>query len=214
MNWLRDPKTLTALLLAWALLTVAAFWHMEGQYLRPVSRPKGAVDPQAGAISPLAMVWTDRGMVPLARTNSIVLLNFWNPVCPCSRFMEGHVRDLGERYKKMGVRLVTVVECGKSLSEQEDALAAWRGRNLPDFAAVADPNGRIARIYGVWAAPAAVIINAKGRIVYVGAYNVARYCDATQTAFAAMALAAVVEGKKPPRSKTAFYGCQVTPMSG
>jgi peroxiredoxin len=214
MGWLTDRRTLSAFILAWAFLTLAAFWRMEGQYLRPVPRPKGAADLQTGVISPVAMVWTDRGVVPLSRTKSIVLLNFWNPTCPCSRFMEGHVRKLGDQYGKMGVQLVTVVECGKSQSDVEDALAVWRGRDLPSFAVVADPNGRIARQYGVWAAPAAVIIDAKGRVQYVGAYNVARYCDSSKTAYASMALAAIVAGKKPPRAKTAFYGCQVTPTSG
>lgn len=213
MNWLTDRRTLTAFVLAWAFLTIAAFWHIEGQYLRPVPRPKGATDLQAGVISPVSMVWSDRGMIPLARTKSIVLLNFWNPVCPCSRFMEGHVRKLGDQYGKMGVRLVTVVECGKSKSDQEDALESWRGRNTPDFAVVADPNGHIARQFGVWAAPAAVIIDAKGHVEYVGAYNVARYCDSSKTAYASMALAAIVAGKKPPLAKTAFYGCQITPTT-
>jgi hypothetical protein len=211
MKWLGDRRVLAGFMLAWAVFTVGAFWELEGQYLRPVPRPAGAAIPHPGIVSPIAWLSTDRGLVRLARPNGVILLNFWSPTCPCSRFMEGHVRDIGAQYGPRGVDLVTVVECGKQAADQEQAMAAWRSRGLTEFAAAADANGWIARKFGVWAPPAAVIIDRKGRVQYVGAYNVARYCDDTHSAYAAMALAAVVAGRRPPRSTLPFYGCQIVP---
>lgn len=214
LKWLADRRSLAILVLAWAAFTVAAFWELEGQYIRPVSHPIGAAYPQAGVVSPVPFLWTDRGVVKLARPSGVVLVNFWNPNCPCSRFMESHVRDLGNRYGPKGVQLVTVVECGKSAGEQSAALAAWHARGLTAFAAVADPDGDIARRFGVWAPPAAVIVDRRGHVAYVGAYNVARYCDDSRTSYAAMALGAVVSGRRPPRSTLPFYGCQIVPSHG
>lgn len=211
MKWLGDRRILAAFVLAWAFFTVAAFWELEGQYLRPAARPEGAANPQPGSTSPVPWVSTDRGMVKLARPSGVVLLNFWNPTCPCSRFMEGHVRALGDEYGRRGVQLVTVVECGKSASDRQQALSEWSSRGLTAFAAVADPDGRIARKFGVWAPPAAVIIDREGHVAYVGAYNVARYCDDTHSAYAAIALAAVLAGRRPPRASLPFYGCQLVP---
>ena len=199
------------LLMLWGAGTLAAFWQLEAQYLRPVPRPAGAVlaQPDRLPMSPVATLTTDRGDIALNHLGPITLLNFWNPACSCSRYMEGPVRRLAREYGPRGVRLITVVECGALESERADALAAWRGRGLSAFAVAADPGGGIARRFGVWAAPAAVILNRRGRVAYVGAYNAARYCDNRETAWAAQALAAIVADRTPPRTTSAFYGCQV-----
>ena len=63
----------------------------------------------------------------------------------------------------------------------------------------------------MWAAPAAVILNRDARVLYVGAYNAARYCDNPATAWAAAALRAADRDQPLARAQTPFYGCQVIP---
>lgn len=200
---------ITVLLLLWGGGTALAFWQFEGQYMRPVSRPAGAAvaHPDLLPASPLAAVKTEEGTISLAGRQPVTLLNFWNPHCPCSRFAEGDVRHLVHEYRPAGVRFITVIATGAA--EQSEASSAWKARGIAGTAAVTDTDNRIAQRFGVWAAPAAVILDQQGRIAYVGAYNSARYCNAPDTAWAAKALAAITHGQKPPRTKTLFFGCQL-----
>ncbi|BDI32190.1 hypothetical protein CCAX7_42410 [Capsulimonas corticalis] len=205
----RSPWVIGSVIAAWGLGTVASFWRLEAQYLRPASRPRGAAiaQPDRRPPPPVTALTTNRGIVALGAPGTITLLNFWNAHCPCSRYMEAHVAGLQKRYAASGVRVITVVEGDAGVDTAEDLLAAWRARGGGE--ATADPDGRVARAFGVWAAPGAAIIDRSGRVSFVGGYNAARFCDNTQTAWAAQALDAAVRGAKPPRAKTLFFGCQV-----
>ncbi|MCS6777211.1 MAG: redoxin family protein [Chloroherpetonaceae bacterium] len=199
-----------AIVLAWGAVTIGAFWHMVARYLRPVEPPAGAATlyPEQAPRSPVTVLHTDQGPVSLRGPMPVTLLNFWSPDCPCSRFMEGHVRRLVATHAEQ-VRFITVVE-GNPGSEADTLIEKWRQRGISAPAAT-DPDGAIARAFGVWAAPAAVVLDVRGRVVFVGAYNAARYCDDPRTAFAAQALNAVLHGEQVPRPRTPFYGCQVLP---
>jgi len=202
---------LGALLTVWACGTAYAFWYFEGQYLRPVARPAGAAIATLGARlpSPYSDLRTDRGLVRLGDAEPVTVLNFWNPRCPCSRYAEGDVRRLVQIYQPSGVRFITIIAAGNKAKDLPEAYAAWTRRSITGTAAVVDKDNLLARHFGVWAAPAAVILDTHGRVVYVGAYNAARYCSDPETAWAAKALAAVVQGRTPPRARTLFFGCQL-----
>ena len=195
------------LLTAWGTLTVGAFWQREGRYLLPVPRPAGAalLRPETKPPAPIALLKTEQGGISLQAGQPITLLNFWSPSCGCSRYMETHVRALRARYAPQGVRFVTIIE---SEDAPNEALTAYhlRGLALP---VVVDNHGETARKFGVWAAPAAVILDSQGIVRYLGAYNIARYCDSDKTAFAQQALEALTQGKAPPQSRLPFFGCQV-----
>ena len=200
-----------ALLLVWGSSTALAFWHFEGQYLRPVSRPAGAATAQIERLPPLpySILETDAGKIDLRGEQPVTLLNFWNPACPCSRFAESDVRRLIQTYRPAGVRFITIIAAGASAQDRREAASAWQARGITGTAALADGSNQIAQKFGVWAAPAAVILDRHGRVAYVGAYNAARYCHDPNTAWASKALAAIAHGQKPPRAKTLFFGCQL-----
>ncbi len=208
----RQSLSIAGLLAAWAVITVSAFWVFEGRYLRPASRPPGAATPHVSVPPPgvMATLRTDRGEVALGVAGPIMVLNFWNPDCACSRFAEPEVAALAARSEPQGVRFVTVIASGASPQEQRRALALWRARHvLARDPALADAGNRLALALGVWAAPAAVILDRRGRIAYVGAYNAGRFCSDSRTGWAAQALAAVARGQRPDHPTMPFYGCQL-----
>lgn len=203
---------IAALLLAWTVSTVGAFWVYAGRYLRPTPRPPGASVAHLSTPPPaaLAALETNQGIVTLGHPGPITVLNFWNPDCPCSHYAEKDVARLAAAYASQGVRFITVVASGKTVREQRLALAAWHAQHqMAGDPVLADAGNHLALALGVWAAPAAVILNAQGQVAYTGAYNAARYCSATQTAWAAQALAAIVQNHRPLHSTTPFYGCQL-----
>ncbi len=169
----------TLLIPVWIASTLVAFWRYDGRYRLPVAaRPATKPDLAATLKAPHAKA---------------TLLSFYTPGCGCSRFAESHVADLARRYGAQGLRIVTVIE-------GEGAAPRFDGE-------LRDEKGRVARALGVAAAPGAVVLDAQGRTVYVGGFNVARFCDDRRTAFAEQAIAAVLAGKTPPRTKGPFYGC-------
>jgi thiol-disulfide isomerase/thioredoxin len=206
----KKTASLSILIAVWALGTAAGFWLFEGRYLRPVLRPAGAATARLSSPPAWSVLQTDHGRIVLGGPGPTTVLNFWNPDCPCSRFMEPQVALLAAKYEPRGVRFVTIIASGLSLAEQRQSLTRWRARGvLPNDPALADAGNQIAQAVGVWAAPAAVILDAHGKVAYVGAYNAARYCSATQSDWAAQALEAIVQGRRPARASTPFYGCQL-----
>lgn len=207
----RSGLKTAVLLTLWGVGTIAAFWLLEGQYLRPVTRPAGAMEahPEDLPLPPFSQLSTNLGVSRLQGPGPVTLLNFWNPDCACSRFAEAHVHRLVNTYARQGVRFLTVVECGSTSDDRSEATRAWKSRDFPDFAFTLDPDGQIARAFGVWAAPAAVILNRHGQIAYVGAYNAARFCNDHHTAWAEKALQAILNDLPPSPAKTSFFGCQV-----
>ncbi|GIV08345.1 MAG: hypothetical protein KatS3mg019_0436 [Fimbriimonadales bacterium] len=197
-----------AILVVWLTLVGVTYWRMELRFLRPVERPAGAasVDPCNQPAAPVRVLHPDRGAFTLR--GKITLLNFWSPNCACSRFMEPHVRDLVKQFTPRGVQIITVIIVHDERVLDADSPGQLRGRGI-ETPMVVDRGGALARRFGVWAAPAAVIANPQGQIIYTGAYNLGRYCSNEATAFAKQALEAALEGRKPPRASTPFYGCQV-----
>jgi peroxiredoxin len=95
---------------------------------------------------------------------------------------------------------VTVVPGGREAAQRAE-------QAFPGVPAISDEEGRIARAFGVPAAPAAAVIDRRGRLVYVGSYNVARFCDNEETAYAAAAVQAALRGEKPKVASVPFFGC-------
>jgi hypothetical protein len=206
---MNTQKAITGLILAfWLVLIGVTYWRMELRFLTPAPRPAGAadIDPTQQPPAPVQQLQTDAGARALH--GRITLLNFWSPDCACSRFMEPHVRDLVARFQPHGVQLITVILVDDARASDEQVLGRWRARGIQTPALV-DRGGGLARRFGVWAGPAAVVVDARGRIVYTGAYNIGRYCTNERTAYAQQALEALLAGRTPPRAKTPFYGCQL-----
>lgn len=203
----RSGSFLFPVLALWAVSVAAAFWQFEGRYLPPAARPSGAAvaRPEALPAPPLSHLAPNLTLT----SGRITFVQFYNPDCPCSRDNEAHLRELTTRYPASSVRFIAVVECGATPSEQAAARRVWRERSMPDMEVALDPGGVIARAFGVWATPGAVILDRRGRVAYTGGFNAARFCHNPATAWAAQALAALEIEHPVPHPSMPFYGCQV-----
>jgi hypothetical protein len=137
-----------------------------------------------------------------------ILLHFFNPSCPCSRFNVDHVRTLTTRFRA-DVAVVAVLAEGDPTAMR----AAYRALAL-DVPHYVDADRRLAEALGVYATPQAAILDGEGRVYFVGNYNRTRYCRDRQTEFARLALEAIVAGARPPAVLPAdaiAYGCPLPP---
>lgn len=195
----------TLMTLVWALGTAGTFGWLAVKSTTPAKRPDGAAVAKPGKPAPVAELRWTGGRVDLRAPGQVLVLNFWNPDCGCSKAMEWHVADL---VKNLGreVQFVTLVQVVGDRSPVS-ALEAWEKTGIPT-PAIAD-DGRYAREFGVWAAPAAVVVDQVGRVRYTGSYNLTRTCRAPENQFARKAIEAVLAGSRVGVETTPFYGCQV-----
>lgn len=196
-----------ALLLA---LVGVTFWCQDLRYSLPTPRPAGWRGVAQGQAVSLPSHLADA-----AHDDRPLLLHFFNPDCPCSRFNAEHLRALRQRFGSE-VRFVAVVQVmdGPQVEARDRGLIAagrWFGA---DMEAIVDEDGSIAAACGVYSTPqAALISGGPGRaLLFRGNYNAARYCTDPRTEFVRLALEAFVEGKPiPPQSREAMmaYGCEL-----
>lgn len=86
-----------------------------------------------------------------------MLLHFWATWCPICRLEEGEIMRLSRSHP------VLTVAMQSGTATEVDAHLTERGREL---AVVNDPEGQLARIFGVRAVPSTFIIDREGRIVF------------------------------------------------
>jgi hypothetical protein len=173
------------------------FWYEDVQYARPTPRPASLVQLPVGARLVLGTPRTVPGGKPL-------LLHFFNPSCPCSRFNRRHLRELYTRYGQ-AVDMVVVLQA----EDTTEAIRKYRDWELP-MPYVTDHAGQLAERCGVYATPQAVLLSPDAQLYYRGNYNTSRYCLNRKTQFARQAVEALLAGQPAPAfpnvAETA-YGC-------
>jgi hypothetical protein len=196
---------LVALIAATGLAVVgAAFWREDLRYSLPTPKPPGLVQVKAGEALPVERWLSATGLWVGGKP---VLLHFFNPACPCSRFNLEHVHALRQTFGDRAV-FVAVVQ-----AEVEDDELAELDDDLEDLDLdlpyVVDRKGTIAAEGGVYSTPQAVLVDERGRLVYRGNYNVSRYCVDPRTEFARLALESLVAKQSVLLPETDAYGCEL-----
>ena len=195
-------RQLAAATLTTTLTAVIAgmFWWQDLQFARPTPVPEGwqAIAPGAPVVLPGRLE-----QIRNAAGNRPVLLHFFNPSCPCSRFNVDHVRALARSYGDR-VTFVAVLVQGDAAT----LTAAYRtlGLDVPYYV----DDGQAANAVGAYSTPQAAILDSDGRLVYRGNYNVTRYCRERETEFARIALDDMLAGRPArtmPSQATVAYGC-------
>ncbi len=188
-------------LLTWL---VGMFWYQDWRYSLPTPRPANWQETSIGTGVRLP---ASSGGIAWSPSSRPVLLHFFNPDCPCSRFNLDHVRKLHRQYADR-VDFVVVLEGANS----EQLFRQFARLDLP-LPAILDADRTLAHTTGVYATPQAVILDNQQRLFYRGNYNTSRYCTAPQTEFARLALEALLQesGMTAPMSAAATraYGCSL-----
>jgi hypothetical protein len=177
-----------------------AFWQQDLQYALPTPRP---ADWHRPAVATTVALTADLDRLRATRPGRPLLLHFFNPSCPCSRFNVDHVRALAADFGDE-VQIVAVLADG----EPETMRAAYRTLGL-DVPHVVDADRRLAETLGIYSTPQAAILDAGSRLYYVGNYNRTRYCRDRETEYARIALEALLAGAPPSASIDGgpAYGC-------
>jgi hypothetical protein len=146
--------------------TIGAFWFFELRDWRPFSTQAVRLFETGGTTQ--ANTWfrthvgTDTHESGRAK---LTFVHLYNPDCRCNGYTERHLRKLIDRYQSRGVRFVAALT------------PAYAGRTvagplgLPVFS-----SDRSLTAAGVNTAPAAMIFDADGRLIYYGPYSDSAWC--------------------------------------
>jgi hypothetical protein len=181
-------------------LITLLFWQQDWQYSRPTPRPDDLLQPAVGQRVALAPA--------LGVDSRPLLLHFFNPACPCSRFNLRHFQELQRRYGAR-VRFVALLQAESSTQSVVEIQAAFRSAGLA-MDSVVDTGGELARQLGVYSTPQAVLLNTQQQIFFRGNYNSSRYCTSRDTEYARIAIEALLAGRSSvplPASASVAFGC-------
>lgn len=190
-----------ALVIGWLgviLIAIASlFWYNDYEYNLPTPVPAGYVKVNVGQQIKLNIAILPKDGKPL-------LLHFFNPDCPCSRFNIKHFKSLVAAYSNRAKFVVVLMDSRKYTAKQV--------QEKFELSVPVIVNASLAKACGVYSTPQAAIIDSQGKLYYRGNYNTTRYCTNTKTEFARMALDAVLSHQTSIRfNRLALtaYGCSL-----
>ncbi|BAV04636.1 AhpC/TSA family protein [Filimonas lacunae] len=169
------------MVMGWLLLLlggiVTLFWHNEWVYALPTPVPAHYKPVHTGDAVRLPQL-------PVFVQDKPVLLHFFNPDCPCSRFNIPYFTSLVHKYNSQAAFAI-VLMTPKHYTEKE--IQDKFHINIPVIT-----DASLAATCGVYSTPQAVIIDAEQHLYYRGNYNKSRYCQNTETNYAEIALNALL----------------------
>lgn len=183
-------------------LIVFIFWNQEVKYLLPTPKPKNIVQLKNGDKAPVHVLGLD------INSNKNLLVHFYNPNCPCTKFNMNEIKLLSFEYKD-DVELVVVAQTKNIYEGLEQEI---QSQFLHPIKVVLDKSGSIAKAFGIYASPQMVLVDKQLTVVYSGNYNISRYCTSKKTAFGKQSLEylvqnAVNENLEFLKGNQLSYGC-------
>ncbi|MEJ7588607.1 MAG: redoxin domain-containing protein [Ferruginibacter sp.] len=174
------------------------FWYNEWRYNLPTPVPE--------SYHPVGLrAYIDLAGKYIPQVNKPVLLHFFNPDCPCSKFNIAHFKSLVTEYADEINFAVVVITEDKNYTKEN--ISRKFGITVPVLI-----DSSLARICGVYSTPQAVLLNDDHSLFYRGNYNRSRYCTDKKTNYAQNAIDSLIAGRRQPAYNhfaLTAYGCSL-----
>ena len=171
------------------------FWYNEWRYSLPTPIPADYHAVNDGTYINMAG--------KLEETGKPVLLHFFNPVCPCSKFNIEHFKWLVKTYRNKISFMVVVMSKDTTYTEKD--IQEKFGLTIPVLF-----DQSIAAVSGVYSTPQAVLLDTDYKLYYRGNYNKSRYCTNKNSNYAQLAIDSLLMKQHNPVFNPAAlksYGC-------
>jgi len=194
------------MVLAWLILLltgiIGIFWRSEMVYALPTPVPTNYHPVVTGT----KISWPSSSAALFSAGRKPLLLHFFNPDCPCSRFNVPHFRELVKQFgQKVGFAVVLMTD--KEYSPDDIRRRFDLPGNIP---VVRD--SLLAAACGVYSTPQAVVVDTSGQLFYRGNYNRNRYCTDEKSSYARLALESLLHHDLHPifdPQAIQAYGCKL-----
>lgn len=141
----------------------------------------------------------------------IVVLEWANPNCPVSRRHADAGTMISTEARHPGVVWLAINSTRPDHSDHVDAADYHRylSERKIDYPVLLDPTGEVGHAYGARTTPHMFVIDAQGRIAYMGAIDDDPRNVGAKVNYVDAALTALEKGGRPDPSSTRPYGCSV-----
>ncbi len=139
------------------------------------------------------------------------VLVFSCTVCPCALGCERRIEQIHRQYASRGVQVV-VINVGDTPSDELPRLRQRMRREGFTFLCLRDATRRVARAYGATVTPQVFVLDAQGRIAYMGTIDDQVWKGdggPVKHPWLRQALDALLQGKKPRLAETRPLGCEI-----
>jgi Domain of unknown function (DUF6436) len=181
----------------WLTCTAAAFWWFEIRDWRSFSAPGARLFEMRAAAEVESWFRTHVG-IDASGQSHLTFVHLYRPDCRCNGFTEPHLQRLMDRYQSRGVRFIAAL----SPSFDDTAGPGRHPLGLP----VIQSSDRSLITAGVNTAPAVLIFDANGRLLYYGPYSDSAWCG-TEGGLVEPVLDLALAGRQPSARTTAIRGC-------
>lgn len=214
------PLTRHALIGAGILIAAAAVVAAGNRFAGSQSEKEEVRPLRPGAKAPDFTLPDSRGETRALSDarGKVVVLEWLNHGCPFVKkhYNTGNMQKLQADAVKRGAVWYSVISSApgkQGYSTPKEAEQDRKEKKSNATAVLLDPEGRVGRLYGARTTPHLFVIDAEGRVAYMGAIDSKPTTDPSDIEdaenYVAAALDAVFAGKKPDPASTKPYGCSV-----
>jgi len=165
------------------------------------------------SVTKVEMLGTDGAKVSLEKIKSTkgTLVFFTCNHCPYSKAWEERYAQLGNEIKAKGIGVVAI-NPNNPEKQSEDSLDNMKKkaqRLKMNFGYVVDEGSKLAKAFGATKTPEFYLFDAKGKLVYTGAFDDSKNASDVEEKFLASAVDAMLAGKPIAKAETRAVGCGI-----
>ncbi len=165
------------------------------------------------SVSAVEMIGADGSKVTLEKIKSAkgTLVFFTCNHCPYSKAWEDRYSKFGNDVKAKGLGVVAV-NPNNPAKQSEDSLENMKkkaARLKMSFPYVVDEGSKLAKAFGAEKTPEFFLFDAKGKLVYKGAFDDSKDVNDVEEVFLASAVDAMLSGKPIAKAETRAVGCGI-----
>ncbi|MDX1957577.1 MAG: redoxin domain-containing protein [Leptospiraceae bacterium] len=196
MKGFSKPVLVLSAVLALYGVVALIFYFEDLRYSLPTPKPENfSLIPENTKVS-----------LPQFQIKKPTLVHFFNPECPCSKFNFNHIKELKKDYLGK-IDFIFVLE-----TKSKNGMIKFKEKFDLGLEFLLDPDGSIAKSFGVYSTPQAVLLSSDSKIYYRGNYNSSRYCNLRKSQYARIAIEELLKENElaslPQDAKTP-YGCEL-----
>lgn len=195
-GWLQGPGILTATVVLWLIGTGCGFvWLMDHDF--EYGRPS------TGKV----IDWTalkEATSDPFCTDDTIMVMAI-HPRCPCTRASLNEL-ELQLTRAQVPVRLYFLTYCDSS-GEYKHTTITEKANTMPHSLLLSDPEGQMAKSFGLHQSGALLIGNSRGETQFVGGITTSRSCAGDNPG--ARAVHSILRGRAPESLRSPVFGCLI-----
>ena len=163
---------------------------------------------KAGSPGQPPSAWPRNDLISLS-SNKPLLIMFAHPRCPCTKASLGELEHLVARAKNQCEAAVIFYEPNGGSEAWSSTALIHEARSIPAVRVILDPDGNVARRFGVETSGHTLVYGADGKLLFTGGITSSRGHLGDNAGFAAVLEIITNHSIQLARTTTPVFGCEL-----